>query len=474
MLFNSFEFLLFLPIVFFIYWFLTKKNLSIQNTFLLLASYIFYGWWDYRFLFLILLSTTVDYIIGLLLQNKTERFKYYRLLLLSVSICFNLGILFVFKYYNFFIESFAHLFSQLNYSFDEFNTLNIILPVGISFYTFQTLSYTIDVYRKELEPTKSFIEFATYVAFFPQLVAGPIERASSLLPQIQTKRIFNYRQGSEGVRLIIWGLFKKVVIADSLAEDVNFIFSNYSTLNSSTLFLGAIYFSVQIYGDFSGYSDIAIGVAKILGFEIRSNFRFPYFASNISQFWNRWHISLSSWFKDYLYIPLGGSREGILKSIRNVFVVFILSGLWHGANSTYIVWGAIHSILYLPSFIIKRNSTANASIDNNRKEKLLFIKRISCFLIITITWIFFRSPDLNSSLNYIIRMVSFPDLNPQFTDGIILVIIFFSLDWKTRNNERDILFSSKKWKRITLYLLMSFLIYQGLYETKSEFIYFQF
>ena len=316
MLFNSFEYLIFLPTVFILYWFVFNKNLNIQNTLVLLSSYLFYGWWDYRFLSLIFLSTVVDYIIGLNIP-KQDLQKNQKLLLWT-SVLFNLSVLGFFKYYNFFVDSWIELFSSLGYEIKSVWTLNIILPVGISFYTFQTMSYTIDIYRKKLEPTKDFTSFATFVSFFPQLVAGPIERASNLLPQILKKREFNYEQVVQGIRLILWGMFKKVVIADSLAPIVDDIFSNYQDFGGGTLLLGAIYFSFQIYCDFSGYSDIAIGTSKLFGFELMSNFKFPYFSRNIGEFWRKWHISLSTWFRDYLYIPLGGSQGGKWKSITHV------------------------------------------------------------------------------------------------------------------------------------------------------------
>ena len=320
MLFNSIEFLIFLPIVFILYWFVFNKNLRVQNSVVLLSSYFFYGWWDYRFLSLIFLSTVIDYFIGLKIPKQSSDKK--QKLLLWCSVLFNLSVLGFFKYYNFFVDSWVDLFYSIGYEIKSIWTLNIILPVGISFYTFQTMSYTIDIYRKKLEPTKDFIAFASFVSFFPQLVAGPIERASNLLPQILNKREFEYEQGVQGLRLILWGMFKKVVIADSLAPMVDNIFGNYQDLGGGTLWLGAIYFAFQIYCDFSGYSDIAIGTAKLFGFELMSNFKFPYFSRNIGEFWRRWHISLSTWFRDYLYIPLGGSQEGKWESIRNIFIIF--------------------------------------------------------------------------------------------------------------------------------------------------------
>lgn len=333
MLFNSIDFLIFLPIVFVLYWFVFNINLKSQNLLILFSSYVFYGWWDYRFLSLIFLSTVVDYKIGLEIPKQNS--EKNRKLLLWVSVLFNLSVLGFFKYYNFFVDSWISLLSTVGYDVKSVWTLNIILPVGISFYTFQTMSYTIDIYKKSLDPTKDFISFASFVSFFPQLVAGPIERASNLLPQILKKRDFKYEQKVQGLRLILFGMFKKVVIADSLAPLVDDIFSNYQDFGGGTLWLGAIYFSFQIYCDFSGYSDIAVGTSKLFGFELMSNFKFPYLSRNIGEFWRRWHISLSTWFRDYLYIPLGGRLEGKLKSFRNILLVFLVSGFWHGANWTF-------------------------------------------------------------------------------------------------------------------------------------------
>lgn len=416
MLFNSFTFLLFLPIVFLLYWFVFQKNLKLQNAFLLLASYVFYAWWDWRFLGLIIASSAVDYWVGLKLssviasdegakqsvseekrllqvdpslrgtaspdtsgkqshnskdrllqvgndptdsenssnlRNDAKSWFTGRKLYLTISLLFNLGMLAFFKYFNFFIDSAADLISTIGFQ-PHISTLNLILPVGISFYTFQTLSYSIDVYRGKLQPTKDPVAFFTFVAFFPQLVAGPIERASNLLPQFFKKREFEYQQGSDGMKLILWGLFKKMVIADNCALIVNPIFENYQTASGLELIMGAVLFAFQIYGDFSGYSDIAKGVAKLFGFDLMTNFRTPYFSRDIAEFWRRWHISLSTWFRDYLYIPLGGSRVPKAKAIRNIFIVFLVSGFWHGANWTFIAWGGIHAALFIPIFLIER------------------------------------------------------------------------------------------------------------------------
>ncbi|MCB0372161.1 MAG: MBOAT family protein, partial [Muricauda sp.] len=321
MLFNSFEFAVFIPVVFIIYWFLLKKSIKLQNVFLLIASYVFYGWWDWRFLGLILFSSIVDYSIGYYL-GKTDRVST-RKTLLAISLTLNLGLLGFFKYFNFFIESFNDTMRFFGNTFDV-ATLNIILPVGISFYTFQTLSYTIDVYNRKLEPAKDIVSFFTYVSFFPQLVAGPIERATNLLPQFYRKRVFEYDFAVSGLKLILWGLFKKIVIADNAATFANIIFSNTDNYSGSTIFLGVILFSFQIYGDFSGYSDIAIGTSRLFGFKLMRNFAFPYFSRDIAEFWRRWHISLSTWFRDYLYIPLGGSRGGQWQKIRNTFIIFVV------------------------------------------------------------------------------------------------------------------------------------------------------
>jgi len=323
MLFNSLEFLIFLPTVFVLYWFIFKNQLRAQNILLLLASYIFYGWWDWRFLTLIIASTFLDYFIALQL-GKTDISKK-RKLLMGISLVGNLGMLGFFKYYNFFVSSWIEAWSSVGITM-EASTLNIILPVGISFYTFQTLSYTIDVFKKEMQPTKSFIDFAAFVTFFPQLVAGPIERAAHLLPQFYKNRTFSYQYAVDGVKLIIWGMFKKVVVADNCAFFVNKIFENPEGYSSGELFVGMVFFAFQIYGDFSGYSDIAIGLSKLFGFDLMVNFKFPYFSRDIAEFWRRWHISLSTWFRDYIYIPLGGSKGSQWFQIRNVMIIFLVSG----------------------------------------------------------------------------------------------------------------------------------------------------
>ncbi|MEM9075503.1 MAG: MBOAT family O-acyltransferase [Bacteroidota bacterium] len=482
MLFNSLEFFVFLPLVFFIYWFLTFKSLRVQNVFIVIASYLFYGWWDWRFLSLIAISTVVDYYIGINLYKEKRESK--RKLLLWGSLVINIGFLGFFKYYNFFAENFVQAFSFFGNTISS-RSLNIILPVGISFYTFQTLSYTIDVYRSKLEPTKDFIGFAAFVAFFPQLVAGPIERASNLLPQLQKRRTFNYKQASGGLKLITWGLFKKVAIADSLAPMVDDIFSNVGTYPSSTLFLGVIFFGFQIYGDFSGYSDIAIGTSKLLGIELMSNFKFPYFSRNIAEFWRRWHISLSTWFRDYIYIPLGGSKSSLKTVIRNILLVFLISGFWHGANWTFIAWGAIHALFFIPLLISGRNrkflnSFVLMGLNKSTLKEMLGI--LTTFVVVTLSWVFFRAESLTHAAHYFKKMffdMSFRVYNHplgyRMVDYFILLLLFVLYEYVIRKDERNPYKFKSKPLRFILYTLTIFgtiLFYDS--GVDRSFIYFQF
>jgi len=472
MLFNSLDFFLFLPIVFFLYW--KYNNIKTQNILILISSYVFYGWWDWRFLFLIFMSTVVDYFVALSIENNSDSKKRKRILYISVF--FNLALLGVFKYFNFFIDSWVDFISIFGYNIENTWSLKIILPVGISFYTFQTMSYSLDVYRRELKTTKDFISFASFVSFFPQLVAGPIERASHLLPQILNKRKFSYIQSVEGLRLILWGLFKKVVIADSLSLLVNPIFDNYLNLNGGVLLLGLIYFSFQIYCDFSGYSDIAIGTAKLFGIELRSNFIFPYFSRDIAEFWRRWHISLSSWFKDYLFIPLGGSKKGKWMSIRNVFIIFIVSGFWHGANLTFIIWGLSHSMLYLILSLRNQNRRFTTVIvaENSLFPSLKECYQITItFLSVMLTWVFFRSDSVTEAFLYLLRMftdIAFPNV---YRSGFIYVILIVLFDWWNRKDERKPLNINSFYFRWTSYVILIILIL-GHSGQKNEFIYFQF
>jgi len=458
-----------------LYWFIFKKDLKLQNLLILISSYFFYGWWDWRFLSLIFLSTVVDYFVGLKIYDSQD--NKVKKTYLWISILFNLGLLGFFKYFNFFIESWIDLLGSFGYEQKSVWTLNVILPVGISFYTFQTMSYSLDIYFKKLKPTRDFISFASFVSFFPQLVAGPIVRASHLLPQLLSKRVFKYDQGVQGLRLILWGLFKKVVIADSLAWRVNYSFENYHTLDGGTLLLGLIYFSIQIYCDFSGYSDIAIGTAKLFGINIRTNFNFPYFSRDIGEFWRRWHISLSSWFRDYLYIPLGGSKGSQWTSIRNIFIIFIVSGFWHGANWTFIVWGLTHALLYIPLFLIGKNRqyTTNVVAENNWLPSIKELFQIGMtYFSTTIAWVFFRSENISSSFKYLNSMILKFSIPLDNRGGItyILLLICFDLFLLKNNNEMlEINFFISRW---AFYIVILFLIYLHINLETSEFIYFQF
>jgi D-alanyl-lipoteichoic acid acyltransferase DltB (MBOAT superfamily) len=449
-----------------------NKNLKIQNSLILLSSYFFYAWWDYRFLSLIFLSTLVDYTVGLKIPKQDSEKK--QKVLLYFSVLFNLAVLGSFKYYNFFVDSWVSLFSSIGYEISNVWTLNIILPVGISFYTFQTMSYTLDIYKKKLKPTKDFISFASFVSFFPQLVAGPIERASNLLPQILKERQFKYVQGVEGLRLILWGMFKKVVIADSLAPIVANIFNNYNDFGGGTLWFGAICFAFQIYCDFSGYSDIAIGTAKLFGFELMSNFKFPYFSRNIGEFWRRWHISLSTWFRDYLYIPLGGSKERKWKSIRNIFIIFLVSGLWHGANWTFIVWGLFHAVLFLPSFMSNTNRKYTGSIigENSFLPTLKELLQVGVtFFFVTIGWVFFRSETLVDSFQFLYIMIFDFSFQTSYNGVFISIVIFVLIEYLIRKEER---LKEKYFKYDwVVFSLLTILILEN-FGGINNFIYFQF
>ena len=478
MLFNSIDFAIFLPIVFVLYWFVLHKQLKLQNALIVLASYVFYGWWDYRFLALILFSTLVDYSIGILLQ-KSEVEKQ-RKVLLWISICVNIGLLGFFKYYNFFVDNFVQAFSFFGQEIQP-NTLNIILPVGISFYTFQTLSYTIDVYRKQLEPTKDFVAFAAFVSFFPQLVAGPIERASNLLPQFYVKRQFNSEKAIDGLRQIVWGLFKKVVIADNCAQFANDIFNNYTHYSSTTLLLGAFYFAFQIYGDFSGYSDIAIGTSKLFGFNLKINFATPYFSRDIAEFWRRWHISLSTWFRDYVYIPLGGSRGSKGNQIRNVFIIFIVSGFWHGANWTFIVWGTLNACYFLPLLLRNKNRVhTNVVAQNKSVPSLKEVFQMSVtFGLTLLAWVFFRAENVEVAFKYINRMFEFSirlndrlDLERYTFEILPLILVLIVIEWFSRQKEHPI--KNIKYPILfTIGILLLIFVF-GSFSNIQEFIYFQF
>ena len=486
MLFNSFEFLLFLPTVFAVYWILNlwterPRGLQVQNLLLLIASYVFYGWWDWRFLSLIAFSTVVDYAVGIQIAKANAReisadadesarsrsAKRW----LWVSLAVNLGLLGYFKYANFFIANWIEAWSAVGVTMDPWS-LKVILPVGISFYTFQTLSYSIDIYRRRLQPTSNLIEFAAFVSFFPQLVAGPIERASALLPQIASRRKFDYPTAVSGLRLILWGLFKKVVVADTCAIYVNDVFANYTDYSGPTLMMGAVFFAFQIYGDFSGYSDIAIGTARLFGIQLMTNFRMPYFSRDIAEFWRRWHISLSTWFRDYLYIPLGGSRVGKWKAVRNTFIIFLVSGFWHGANWTFIVWGLIHALLFLPLLLRGRNRQHTANIQGGPSLKE-FRGMIGTFFVVTVAWVFFRGDSLTHALQFLSRWVDMSGANPTSQMLVTSLVLAAAVvgDWLL---QRGRFYPKPKSLRWGLYLAIATCVVLGWNDEANQFIYFQF
>ena len=475
--FNSFDFAVFLPVVFLLYWFLVNRNLGWQNALIVIASYVFYGWWDHRFLALIAFSTVVDYTIALLMDAGTER---RRKCLLWLSVIVNLGLLGVFKYYNFFLESFVDAFALFGKHINT-NTLNVILPVGISFYTFQTLSYSIDVYRRRLKPCRDFIAYSAYVCFFPQLVAGPIERASHLLPQFLATRRFDYSRAVDGLRQILWGLFKKMVIADNCARYATEAFDNHEAMTGSSLALGSLAFAFQIYGDFSGYSDIAIGTARLFGFDLKRNFAFPYFSRDIAEFWRRWHISLSTWFRDYLYIPLGGSRGPKWMQVRNVFIIFLVSGFWHGANWTFIIWGGLHALFFLPLLLLGRNRNHLEIVANGKTFPTLreLLSMLLTFSLVTLAWVFFRAESVGQATAIIGEIFS-PTLFKEsklIPESLSIIVgVFLLVEWSGRQGAYGIARTGLSWPktlRWVFYLLIvsTIVLYSG---EEKEFIYFQF
>ena len=486
MLFNSIEFALFLPVVFLLYWFVfdrfigkSKHQLTLQNAFVVLASYLFYGWWDWRFLLLIALTSFCSWGSGLFIGRAKTNKKAKAWM--WANIVLNIGILAMFKYYDFFVTEFAQLF---HISTDGL-LLKLILPVGISFYTFQALSYSIDVYRGKMEPTKDIVAFFAFISFFPQLVAGPIERATNLLPQFQRKREFNYDTAVDGMRQILWGLFKKIVVADNCAVYVDQVFADYSNQSGSTLLLAAIFFTFQIYGDFSGYSDIALGTAKLFGIRLMRNFNVPYFSRDIAEFWRRWHISLTTWFRDYVYIPIGGSRVSKAKVIRNTFVIFLVSGFWHGANWTFIAWGAYHALLFLPLILLGKNRKYTNMVAEGRMLPTLKEtgQMTLTFFLAVIGWIIFRAESIGQAWEYVCgvfskSLLSEPEL---FSDKMVLVVIPLSVmllvEWFQRGKGHGFDFgNSPRYKvvRWCIYLSTALLIIVLQQPKVSPFIYFQF
>lgn len=476
MIFNSFEFLLFLPVVFLLYWFVFKGKLWIQNLFIVVASYFFYGWWDWRFLILIAFTSLCSWTSGIWIGRYREIALKKARFITTINIFINLLILGTFKYYNFFAQSFADVF--LNGNSDGI-LLNIILPVGISFYTFQALSYSIDIYRGKLEPTKDIIAFFAYVSFFPQLVAGPIERATNLLPQFQGTRVFNYDQAVDGMRQMLWGFFKKMVVADNCAVYVNSVWKDIPHHNGSTLVIAAILFAFQIYCDFSGYSDIAIGCAKLFGIKLMRNFNIPYFSRDIAEFWRRWHISLTTWFRDYIYIPLGGSRVSKSKIIRNTLIIFLVSGFWHGANWTFIVWGAYHALLFLPLILLGINKKHTNLIAETRKLPSLreLWQLFITFCFVVIGWIIFRADSIGQAGLFICSIFS----QGLFTTPLmpfcgIYIAIMLVVEWFNRNNEHGLEFREyiNPWLRFPIYYTLIMMCIFCSPTNSEPFIYFQF
>jgi alginate O-acetyltransferase complex protein AlgI len=485
MLFNSLHFAVFLPIVFLLYWLLPKNKPLLQNGLLLLASYFFYACWDYRFLFLLFFSTVLDYLTGIKIGEATSEIARKRWLCFSISI--NLGLLGVFKYYNFFVTSFADALALLHIA-AHLPTIQIILPIGISFYTFHGISYLIDIYKRRIVTEKKAIDYALFVSFFPLLVAGPIERATHLLPQLRISRTFDYTKTVDGLRQILWGLFKKVVVADCCAEYVNLVFGN-TQLPGSMYLWAAILFSFQIYCDFSGYSDIAIGSARLFGINLLKNFDFPYFSRDIAEFWRRWHISLTSWLRDYIYIPLGGSRVSRVTKIRNVFIIFLVSGFWHGANWTFIVWGLLNALYILPSIVWNTNRNnlnmvAKGRILPNMKD---FFAILSTFTLTTFAWIFFRATTLHQAIFYIKKILSksiwlMP--KPEYTETlsvslltiILLVVFFITIEWRGREQDYALARLGLGWHKAQRWLFYFVLISAiFVFNAKEQpFIYFQF
>ncbi len=482
MLFNSIDFAIFLPIVFAVYWLLSKRALRVQNLWLLVTSYVFYGWWDWRFLSLIALSTLVDFTAALRLRrDAASPSKFW----LWVSLSVNLGLLGVFKYYGFFLDNLQEAFTFFGREV-TFQGIEWVLPVGISFYTFQTLSYTLDVYRGKIEPSRDLIAFAAYVSFFPQLVAGPIERASHLLPQIQKARSFVYTQASDGVNQILWGLFKKLVIADQSAVYVNYIFEHAHRMNPLQLFAGAVLFAFQIYGDFSGYSDIAIGTARLFGIDLRQNFAFPYFSRDIAEFWRRWHISLSTWFRDYLYIPLGGSRTSTVKVICNTFIIFVVSGFWHGANWTFVLWGLAHALLFIPLLVFGRNRRHLQVVAQDRLlPRLTDIARILLtFILVTLAWILFRADSLTEAGAYYFGLLDWTKvsgvLDPKDALSAMalsgMMILMIVMEWRGRRELHALVpwLQRSLWKQQVLRICLVWIIILFMNTGQEDFIYFQF
>ena len=483
MLFNSLEFAIFLPLVFLLYWFVFNRKLLWRNVFIVFISYFFYGWWDWRFLLLIAFTSFCSWGSGIFIEKFRQAEQVSKAkLVLTANILINLGILGFFKYFNFFVTNFVDAFASIGIHLES-TSLRIILPVGISFYTFQALSYSIDIYRKQIASTRDIVSFFAYVSFFPQLVAGPIERATNLLPQFYKAHQFDYDKAADGMRQILWGLFKKVVVADSCAVYVNRIFETYPDQPPYQLLLAALFFAFQIYGDFSGYSDIAIGTGRLFGFNLMRNFNYPYFSRNIAEFWRRWHISLTTWFRDYVYIPLGGSRGGKWISIRNTLIIFIVSGFWHGANWTFVSWGAFNGLLFLPLLLSGKNrkylnTVAENSLLPTFKE---FLQMAVTFILILIGWILFRAQSMGQAIDYIEGMIHvkvFYAIPYFFTKTQLwwMIILLLVVEWIQRKQQHGLALCHVKyrWVRWLIYMSLLFIIGMFMVTEETPFIYFQF
>ncbi|MCM0668631.1 MBOAT family O-acyltransferase [Flavobacterium tyrosinilyticum] len=477
MFFNSLAFAVFLPLVFFLYWFVFNKTKNTQNALLIIASYYFYSCWDWRFLFLLVFSTFLDYYTGIRIEKSTN--EKWRKFWFWLSVSVNLGFLGIFKYYNFFSESFAQMLTTVGFKASPI-LLNVVLPVGISFYTFHGLSYVIDIYFKRIKAEYNFVDYSLFVSYFPLLVAGPIERATHLLPEVKVKRTFNFQQAKEGICQIVWGLVKKVVIADTCATYANAIFDNYASMNSFSLILGGVYFAFQIYGDFSGYSDMALGMSKLFGLELLRNFNYPYFSRDIAEFWRRWHISLSSWFRDYLYIPLGGSKGGLWMKIRNTFIIFIVSGFWHGANWTYIVWGFINALYFLPLLLSNsnRNNMDSITLKWNFDSVRVLFSILTTFLLTCVAWVFFRAKTITDAVLYLKKIFTNGEFSAQYLDNerynyelLLMIGLFVLVEWNNKTRVEPI---SGKRSMLKMALAIMAIIAFGTYSDYKEFIYFQF
>lgn len=485
MLFNSVDFLVFLAITYFLYWSLFNKTVPIRNGFILVVSYYFYGCWDWRFLGLIAFMSTVCFLSGLGIKRCEGNTHAARVWLISAClVCF--GMLGVFKYYNFFLENALMLLDALGMN-PNVSSMRVILPVGISFFTFQAMSYVIDVYRGDIQATRDWVAFFAYISFFPQLVAGPIERSTKLLPQFDLLYRRDYTSSADGIRQMLWGFFKKIVVADNCAIIVNDVYANYEALPSGVLAYAAVLFAFQIYGDFSGYSDIAIGCARLFGFRLMRNFSYPYFSRSIAEFWRRWHISLSTWFRDYLYFPLGGSRGSKWMTVRNVLLLFVVSGFWHGANWTFVFWGALNACYFLPQLLIGRNRMHTDNVADGRRlpSATELGGMLATFSATVVAWVFFRAESVSKAFRYLAAIGSFKDFRSSYLPGtpfcspltlLGIICFFICLEWMQRNKPHPLVLDERK-----MPTFIRWLVYYGVLgliflfgATQQTFIYFQF